>query len=415
MKFSFFLIFLIYFQPSLALAARIDLALTPEILKEVKGPQGKRNSLRSDIVKYIDSESNGSTLKKSALTQLATDYQTALEHIENVPTAVAASENAVHSEFCVRYAFPENGYLEASKLHGKMLNTYLRARIGIRIHTFMAKAYPYTPNPNDWAKDCRFLHATQSKAKAQTQRLLSGTRIFFGNGMFNSASDANASLYELEKLDLGSIESDPSDIHYDLALNVSESRMDNILTVISQRINGDISYFWNIMDAIIPMPEWLVDPITNTLEGFQDASNLDGDTLTTMMKNYQASLDRGEKIILVSHSQGNFYAEEAIKRLLRQNHQTDPAILGFGNVRVATPTFSFFSFPHFTFTDDRVILLVSAFLGAPDANLISRGAGPGPYLDPWAHNFVLSYLHNAESRSKINAAIIQQAEITSHP
>ena len=62
-----------------------------------------------------------------------------------------------------------------------------------------------------------------------------------------------------------------------------------------------------------------------------------------------------------------------------------------------------------------MILLVSAFLGAPDANLISRGAGPGPYLDPWAHNFVLSYLHNAESRSKINAAIIQQAEITSHP
>lgn len=252
-----------------------------------------------------------------------------------------------------------------------------------------------------------------SHAQAQCQG--SGTRIYFGNGMFNSVADANASLYELKKLVVDGLESNTNRIHYDLALNVSETDLDNILTVIAQRANGDITYFWNVMDAVIPMPDWLVKPITDTMDSFRDLSTLDGDTLERMVEQYQASLMASEKILLVSHSQGNFYAEEALNRVLRKKQRSDPFAMGFGNVRVATPTPTRFSFPYFTFQGDQIIQWVAALIGAPQPNLFGIASGPGPFLDPLGHNFILAYLHNGESALKIQTAMSEIARRTAYP
>jgi hypothetical protein len=238
----------------------------------------------------------------------------------------------------------------------------------------------------------------------------SGTRIFYGNGMFNSASDANNSLIELEKLDVSELESSADRIHYDLALNVSESSLENILTVVEQKVDGDLSYFWNVMDALLPMPDWLVAPMMEALQ-----SAVDNDTLEHMLAQYETALSLSEKIVLVSHSQGNFYAAEAIPTLLEKYGQTEAASLGFANVRVGDPAPPNAEFPYFTFTDDQVMDWVRALTHAPPANLETLGAGLGPELDPLGHHFIKAYLTNDESREKIRQAMVDTALATAYP
>ena len=223
--------------------------------------------------------------------------------------------------------------------------------------------------------------------------------LYFGNGIFNSANDVNNSLLELQGLDLSSI----PNLEYRLALNLDESKLDAILTVVSQKVNGDLSYFWNVMDGLIPMPEWLVDPVREVLQ-----SSLDETTLDTIISDYEDSIEAQSAIVLVSHSQGNFYAEEALRTLLLRHQETDPKKLGFGNVRVASPARSQFQFPYFTFKDDEVITWVRDLLGAPAPDLDSQGSGLGPYLDPLGHSFIHAYLTNPESRGKIRQAILEE-------
>lgn len=134
----------------------MNLVLSPVEMQEAIGPASKRSGLRPDIEKYIKEEAKGSRLKQHALAQLAQDYQKTLANIMDANEAIPAAKKAVHSEFCVRYAFKDLGHYETSKLHAQMLNTYVRARIGIRMNTYMAKAYPYLPEESEWAKDCRF-------------------------------------------------------------------------------------------------------------------------------------------------------------------------------------------------------------------------------------------------------------------
>ena len=233
--------------------------------------------------------------------------------------------------------------------------------------------------------------------------------LYFGNGIFNSANDVNNSLVELKTLDLSSKPADQT-IDYRVALNLDESKLYAVLTVVEQKADGNLSYFWNVMDGILPLPDWLVEPMEAVL-----SDSLDQETLDQMLSQYETDLEAGIKIILVSHSQGNFYAEESIQNLIRRHGNLNPHQMGFGNIRVATPAKTLFSFPYFTFSDDEVISWVRKTLGAPAPNLSSQGSGPGPYLDPLGHSFIQAYLTISESREKIRQAILEEIASTPFP
>jgi hypothetical protein len=255
-----------------------------------------------------------------------------------------------------------------------------------------------------------FFFVFQSSALSAEFCQTTGTTIYFGNGMFNSMTDVQNSMIELERLDLSQITRDPNRLHYKMALNLSESDLNNILAVVEQRTQGDLSYFWEVLDGVLPVPEWLNDPIEHAL-----ASQIHDDTLAQMVSDYTLDLESGSKVILVSHSQGNFYAEESEKELLENYHQIETHSFGFGNVRVATPTRTRFSYPYFTFGDDYFMNLVRSILGAPFANLLTGGSDAGPTFDPNGHDFVRAYLANTESREKIRQAILSEAQATASP
>jgi hypothetical protein len=140
-------------------ATALDLALTPQMRVEALGKVDPHTHVRTDIRDYILAEAPHSRLQQRSLFQLAHDYQSAIRQIENEKIAQSWALKIIKSEFCVRYAFGESGYTEAAKLHGQMLNTHIRARIGIRLNTYLMKALPYTPAAETWKKECRFLKA----------------------------------------------------------------------------------------------------------------------------------------------------------------------------------------------------------------------------------------------------------------
>jgi hypothetical protein len=166
------------------------------------------------------------------------------------------------------------------------------------------------------------------------------------------------------------------------------------------------------------------------------------------MESYSQWIRSGYNVIIVSHSQGNFYANQVMRKLGdygerdfgRSNHYSAfysternpffPKILDLvANVQVATPVSeTIANSPWTTFKDDLIINLVRSSLGALPANIGSPGAGLPPHGDLLGHSFEKAYLRNPESRAKIIAeieaaqsrlrfsiAFAQEAVLITHP
>ena len=170
-------------------------------------------------------------------------------------------------------------------------------------------------------------------------------------------------------------------------------------------VNNDYRAAWRFIFGLeIPAPLTKLDLAALLLEpirGNQDR----------MISQYKNTLKEGKKVILISHSQGNFFAEEAINSIAPDG---DPMQIGFGNVRVATPAYSSYDFPYTTFEDDFIIKAVRNVAGAPPANLPPIGSGPVP-RDPLGHDFVKAYLGTERSRIKIKTDIASVEKQTQYP
>lgn len=117
---------------------------------------------------------------------------------------------------------------------------------------------------------------------------------------------------------------------------------------------------------------------------------------------YRRALQEGKRVLIVSHSQGNFYAN-AVYAILRGQYGAN-----IGNVQVASPaSFVASGGPHVTAQEDRVIgaIRAAALLGVPGvaiplpANVST--AADGPVRDWTGHLFVASYMGRRSARSMI--------------
>ena len=126
-------------------------------------------------------------------------------------------------------------------------------------------------------------------------------------------------------------------------------------------------------------------------------------------------------MILVSHSQGNLYANQVMRKLA---DYTDASLTGsiqekkkrnplfpdfsdlFANIQVATPVSETIqNSPWLTFKDDLIMAMVRETVGALPANLQNSGVGTPPEGDLFGHNFIKSYLRVDESRQKIISSV----------
>ena len=227
--------------------------------------------------------------------------------------------------------------------------------------------------------------------------------------MFNSKVEASASgdalLFELNKK--GLVDS-KKPLVLDIAYKHSESLVEQLLHVAEQRGLDDFDNFWLWYTSSIEPPDWFkaaLNKITTELLQKRTADFID---LDDHLKKYEDYIEKGYNVILVSHSQGNFYANQILRRLpnlidRRAINSLFPKYVDlFGNIQVATPVSATLNnSPWITFKDDLVINGVRSLLGTLPGNIQSPGIGAPPEGDLMGHNFIRAYLRNSESRSKI--------------
>lgn len=264
------------------------------------------------------------------------------------------------------------------------------------------------------------LLAVSRIAHAQCPVGASQTVAFFVNGIDTDQEEANKNKKSL----VASVNSylnlpeDSDCINSDLAYNTNELSWVDLLQGYVQAVSSDTSGFWRIMSRLQTMPTVLQNLFSDIAVTLDKISYISDSDLRIQVEQYRHEIqDNKKKVIIVSHSQGNFYANEAqavLSSLLPISKQN------FEIVSVANPDSFVGGDPngvHTTLYGD-VILIVP---GRQDPNTDTAGTlcnnnGQLPGTDSFqCHGFANSYLVGTYSREKILGQIVNAIPTNTGP
>jgi hypothetical protein len=137
-------------------ADEINLTTNPAYLKASLGLLDKKTGVRADVLLYVHESSAPGSDQEKALLQLGRDYNRALTHLGDETLSLKNAKRILQSEFCIRAVFPEYANNFTSKIHSLTLDNYQRARLGIRLNSYLGRSLPYLPKEQDWIKECHF-------------------------------------------------------------------------------------------------------------------------------------------------------------------------------------------------------------------------------------------------------------------
>lgn len=248
---------------------------------------------------------------------------------------------------------------------------------------------------------------------------LSDYNIYFINGINASLPQAKESRDKLRNLVLP----DVPDGNVQTLYQNNDRAWGEMIEVVRQQASADnerhrYKVFWKCVND--PSPE-TCDPgsppskslrrvISRTLAKYDEAAYVQNPQLQAMVgvlrDNYY---NKRKKALLVSHSQGNFYANQVVNYL----QSFDPAVAACVEVvGVASPaTYVAKSGPYDTRSDDDVINAARADFPWGGSILPATWAPPFPapaYPDPSHHTFVASYLGPGALRQRIRNNIVLQ-------
>lgn len=213
------------------------------------------------------------------------------------------------------------------------------------------------------------------------------TRIYFGNGMSNSETTAIENFNDLRSLLIGTPNLAWGTSYMDnIAYNESEDLLTQLLEVYNQRRN-ESEEFWYWLYHMEHAPQYFRDAYAEKIGRFHEEFYKDDPDLRKHVEHYLRDLRSGKKVIIVSHSQGNFYANNAYRWLYSIAPEYQNSI---GIVSVATPArWVEGGGPYTNDPEDLIINLVRGVF--PD----TLKANVYPYDNPDSlthHGFAQSYL-----------------------
>lgn len=225
-----------------------------------------------------------------------------------------------------------------------------------------------------------------------------GTVVVFGNGIMSTQKDAERSRNRIEAQLRATLTPDEfSKLEFDLAYNQSYGLLSDVYESLKQKLLSDnvIVSFWrwlgNREEVPVPFREVLTDLATR----FDFSTRVGTGDLDNHLLLYRASLLAGKKVLVVAHSQGNFFANAAYELL----HSGTDAVTSrsFGIVSVANPaSFVGGDGPYTTLLEDVVIQAIAlatpvGALGPLAPNATKRGSSVA--TSDWSgHNFLLEYM-----------------------
>ena len=249
-----------------------------------------------------------------------------------------------------------------------------------------------------------------------------GSVVFFGNGMFNTEEEARRNQRLLEAaLKANGFSDSTKPIVTDLAYKRSEPVLEQLANVAKQKGVTEFENFWAWLASLQRAPTWFIDDIKIKSAELSQSGSMNFTGLKAHFEAYSKYIRKGYNVILVSHSQGNLYANQVMRKLA---DYTDASLTGsiqekkkrnplfpdfsdlFANIQVATPVSETIqNSPWLTFKDDLIMAMVRETVGALPANLQNSGVGTPPEGDLFGHNFIKSYLRVDESRQKIISSV----------
>lgn len=240
-----------------------------------------------------------------------------------------------------------------------------------------------------------------------------GTSIFFVNGVWNDLNGAIKSATALKAKIKKQLEtegeSENESLQFYLAFNPGQGGLDDLLEAARQ--SGIKSFKSKGFNTARLWGEMLSKSVTLPLFLWKGPEPMEEEEITQVhAQAYEARLMEGDRVIIVAHSQGNFFANAAYD-LLKQG-QSRSRLKSLRIISVATPAPRVAGGgPHFTVENDGIMKLArkaieaegGTTLGTMNENTSYENSTRGDILGH--HAFLKEYLDGTETRTAILEAV----------
>ncbi len=241
------------------------------------------------------------------------------------------------------------------------------------------------------------------------------TTVFYVNGVWNlSEEDADDARRTLSVLATQSFTNDWPTIDYVTEYNPSDGYIGDLIESADQALSGtNWTNFWRFAYGLDPAPLWFRLLSTKLIGAYSSILKINFQpVLDNQIKDYKGAISKGRKVVVVAHSQGNFFANEAVKQLSVAELRSF-AIVSVANPDslVATNVAPHIIVPPVTLVEDLIVESVSAVRlleGLAPAMAPTTTNLPATSADWSGHEFIATYLQGSypawqrnSSRTKI--------------
>ena len=240
------------------------------------------------------------------------------------------------------------------------------------------------------------------------------TIVFFGNGIKSlkkNAYDAQKTIKQRLKTSLPPEEFES--IAFDLAYNETHGLPLDLLESTIQLLTGNTSRFWRYFWGLEIMPDWFADKLVLLASALDRSSLVTTDSLKDHVSTYKTKIAEGKKVLLVAHSQGNLFGNQAYSLPNSREQQS------FGMVSVANVDNNVLGAdsPFTSLQSDKVIwALIAAQAGLPSKPMTPNTENLGESADYLGHSFIQSYMEGgSNSAAKITQQLVAALDSLATP
>jgi hypothetical protein len=231
------------------------------------------------------------------------------------------------------------------------------------------------------------------------------TMVFFGNGVQSVKRDAYDAIASIKKRLKVTLPPEEFEIlEFDIAYNDTHSLPLDLLESALQILTGNTSRFWRFFWGLEIMPDWFADKLILLSTALDRSSLVTTDSLKHHVNTYKTKIAEGKKVILVAHSQGNLFGNQAYSLLNSREQQS------FGMVSVANVDNNVLGAdsPYTTLQTDKVILaLIAAQIALPTKPMTPNTENLADAEDFLGHYFIQSYMaEGSTSQDKITQQVV---------
>jgi len=381
----------------------------------LEGIDSDHDGIRDDLQRYIVLTYGSSPVTVNALEQAVKTVQAEILDAGSHQQAVDDATAMIRNIECLSAVRPGDGGAVGSALVAKALNTEARGLAYLRFSDQLGgEVFPLRAR-SQWSASCGFAATTTADGQPLLEAGIgkticapsNGVAVYFVNGVNTSPEKAAEDLAVL-MTGAGSVltAEELANSDFAVAYNPSNGLTLDLWVSVKQRLENDFERFYRFLSNLAPMPDFMQGAYKTQATLIDVEALLTSPTLVRHILLYQNDILEGRKVVLVSHSQGNFYANRSFTTLDSTQRRS------LGIVSVANPDSQVADGrPYTTLTTDLLIRAIPGALSPTTSN------GTGFSLnDPLGHGFIESYMADGtNSRARILGHLKNAVETVESP